>query len=90
MTNPKIAAIHLGLVVRPWRFVVERRVGPAILRYDRYSPTTLRELMIGLFELLSADRPGFVQRLASQDDGNFMGTMKSDGDYCCSKDSRPR
>ncbi|OGA34348.1 MAG: hypothetical protein A3G80_03785 [Betaproteobacteria bacterium RIFCSPLOWO2_12_FULL_62_13b] len=72
----KIHAVHIGLVVRPWRFVVERQIAPTIVRYDRYSPSTLRELMISLFELLNADCHDFAHRLASLDDGNFMGTRQ--------------
>ena len=72
----KISAIHLGLVVRPWRYVVERRESPFIVRYDRHSPATLRDLMIGLFELLSEECPDFAKRLATLDDGNFMRTRQ--------------
>ena len=77
MTNDgKIRAVHIGLVVPPWRFVVERQIAPTILRYDRYVPSTLRELMISLFELLSEDCPDFAKRLALIDDGNFMGSRQ--------------
>ena len=77
MTNDgTIRAVHIGLVVRPWRFVVERQIAPTIIQYDRHNPSTLRELMISLFELLSADCPDFAKRLASLDDGNFMGSRQ--------------
>ena len=75
-SQERIRAIYIGLVVRPWRFVVERQIAPAIVRYDRYSPPTLRKLMISLFDVLSADCHDFAQRLASLDDGSFMSTRQ--------------
>ena len=77
MTNGgRIITVHIGLVVRPWRFVVERKMTPTVVRYDRYSPSTLRELMIGLFNLLSVDCHDFAPRLAAIDDGNFMSSRQ--------------
>lgn len=75
-TEGKVTAIYLGLVVRPYRFVVEQRISPTVARYERHSPSTLRELMLGLFEILNAVRSDLAQRLAALDDGKFMGTRQ--------------
>ena len=72
----KLTVVYLGLVVRPYRFVVERRLSATIVRYERHAPPTLRELMIGLFEILATVRTDFALRLASLDDGRFMGTRQ--------------
>ena len=72
----RISTVHIGLVVRPWRYVVERKIASTVVRYDRYSPSNLRELMIGLFNLLSVDCHDFARRLAALDDSNFMNSRQ--------------
>jgi len=44
--------------------------------YERRSPSTLRELILDLFEVLAVGRPGFLRDLAELDDGRFMGTRQ--------------
>ena len=75
-TDLNLKAVYLGLVVRPYRYVLEWSGSPAIAMYERRSPPTLRDLMLGLFEVLDRGRPGFLRRLAELDDGNFMGTRQ--------------
>lgn len=76
ISEGKVTAVYLGLVVRPYRFVVERRLSPTVVRFERHSPSTLRELMLGLFEILAAVRSDFAKRFASLDDGRLMGTRQ--------------
>ena len=75
-SEEKLTAVYLGLIVRPYRFVLERRQSPSIVIYERHSPPTLRELMLGLFDVLAAVRPDFLQQLSALDDGRFMGTRQ--------------
>src|SRR6266849_11107689 len=44
--------------------------------YERCTPPTLRDLMLGLFEVLGVGRPSFLRELAELDDGTFMGTRQ--------------
>jgi hypothetical protein len=76
MSEGKVTAVYLGLVVRPYRFVVERRLSPTVVRFERHSASTLRELMLGLFEILAAVRSDFAKRLSSLDDGRFIGARR--------------
>ncbi len=75
-SDAKVTAVYLGLLIRPYRFVVEQRLSSSHVRYDRHSPPTLRELMLGLFEILTTVRSEFVRELAALDDGRFMGTRQ--------------
>lgn len=75
-TDLRLIGVHLGLVVRPYRYVLERYGSPSISMYERQSPPTLRDLMLGLFEVLDRERPNFLRRFAELDDGTFMGTRQ--------------
>lgn len=75
-TAPHLKAVYLGLVVRPYRYVLQWYRSPSLAMYERRSPPTLRELMLGLFEVLDHGHPGFHRRFAELDDGSFMGTRQ--------------
>src|SRR5712692_2261433 len=71
-----LRTVYLGLVVRPYRYVLEWYGSPSITMYERRSPPKLQELIVGLFEVLAVGRPSFLRRLAELDDGKFMGTRQ--------------
>jgi len=75
-TDLHLKTVYLGLVVRPYRYVLEWYGSPAITMYERCTPPTLRDLMLGLFEVLGVGRPSFLRELAELDDGTFMGTRQ--------------
>jgi len=75
-TDLHLRTVYLGLVVRPYRYVLEWYGSPSIVMYERRSPPTLRELMLGLFDVLDRGRPAFLRQLAALDDGRFMGTRQ--------------
>jgi hypothetical protein len=68
--------VYLGVVVRPYRYVLEWYGSPSTTMYERRCPPTLRELVLGLFEVLGVGRPSFLRDLAELDDGTFMGTRQ--------------
>ncbi|HEY6240052.1 MAG TPA: hypothetical protein VIW78_04375, partial [Burkholderiales bacterium] len=59
--NLHLRTVYLGLVVRPYRYVLEWYGSPSTAMYERRSPPSLRELILGLFEVLAVGRPGFLR-----------------------------
>lgn len=59
---PKTAAskIYLGLLTKPYRFVIEDRLSDSLSLYQRHAPKTLREFLFQLFKVLSVGRPDFM------------------------------
>jgi hypothetical protein len=71
-TSSAIAGVYIELVRRPYFFVVHSMVSERHERYDRYAPATLKDFMLTMLEVLSHDRPGFMESLAEIDDREFM------------------
>src|SRR5207245_4854764 len=71
-----LRTVYLGLVVRPYRYVLEWYGSPSTTMYERRSPPTLRQLVLELFEVLALGRPEFLQQLMELDDGKFLGTRQ--------------
>ena len=64
----EISSIYLGLVVRPYRFVVERRGLHDVIHYDRHCSRTLTQLLISLFDVLNSECDDFAERLVLKDE----------------------
>jgi hypothetical protein len=70
--NGEIRSIYLGLVVRPYRFVVQRQTSSTTDLYIRHAPKSLKQLMLELFTVLSETNVSFIQSLAEADDHEFL------------------
>ncbi|MGH8442456.1 MAG: hypothetical protein ACRETF_06080 [Nevskiaceae bacterium] len=68
--------VYLGLVTKPYRFVIENRLSEALTLYERHAPGTLRDFLLALFKVLSEGRPDFMRTLAKLDDRRFQKTRQ--------------
>lgn len=75
-TATQDAKVYLGLMAKPYRFVVEERVSETESIYRRYTARTLREFLLTLFRILSQGRAGFMAKVAECDDRRFMKTRQ--------------
>lgn len=76
MAREPICAIHVGLVVPPFRFTAHRRISANADVYERHAPNGLRELLFALFNVLVEVKPKFMTILVSLDDREFMRTRQ--------------
>jgi hypothetical protein len=72
MPQDKIVAVHVGLIRRPRRFVVQRRNDAGRDTYEVFVPRTLKEYIVQLLTTLNGVRSDFMARLAKLDDDQWM------------------
>ena len=75
-TNNPTSKVYLGLLSKPYRFVLEDRLSDTLSLYQRHTPTTLTDFLVKLIKVLCEGRPDLMQRLAELDDKRFMGTRQ--------------
>lgn len=72
MNEGKIVAVYVGLIRRPRRFAIHRRINPEREIFELHKPRTLRDFVRQLLEILSTTRADFMERLARLDDEQFQ------------------
>ena len=72
MNSGKIAAVYIGLIRPPRRFVIHRKLGSHREIFEVYKPHTLRNFVSQLLTVLSSTRSDFMSRVAALDDKQFQ------------------
>jgi hypothetical protein len=68
----KVLGVYVGLMTRPLRFAVHKRLAPLRETVEVYRQATYPEFVGKLIEVLAQESPGFMQRFAELDDKKFM------------------
>jgi len=72
MAGSKIIGIYIGLVRRPYRFVIRRRISSRLENFELHHPASLREFVAELLEVFTTESSNFMTALAQLDDKEFM------------------
>ena len=72
MTEGKVIGIYVGLVRRPYRFVIRRRITGRLQNFELHHPASLREFVAELLKVFTNESTNFMSALAQLDDKEFM------------------